>query len=67
MPNVSFNREPAVWIGLLGAIAVAIVHSGVLPALTANSGAADVLITAVVGILIRFFVSPVVKAPAVAK
>ena len=61
MPNISPSHEPAVWIGLLGAIAAAIVNSGAIPALTANAATANVLIAAIVGVLIRFFVTPNAK------
>lgn len=58
MSKFTFSKEPAVYIGLLGAIAAAVVHSGAFPVLTDNAAAADVLIAAAIGILIRFFVSP---------
>ena len=61
MKAITFSREPAVWIGLLGAVAVAVINSGAVPELTSNAAAYSTIVTAVVGVLIRFFVSPAVK------
>jgi hypothetical protein len=58
MSKIGFSREPAVWIGLLGAIAGLIVNSHAISILDANQTAENALITLVVGVLIRFFVTP---------
>ena len=64
MQSIKFSRNPAVWIGLIGAVAVLVVQSGISPELAANAGPLSVLITGLVGIAIRFFVSPAVGTPA---
>ena len=64
MQSIKFTKNPAVWIALLGAVAVAVVNSGAFPDVTANAAVYSVLITAAVGAITRFFVSPAVGAPA---
>lgn len=63
MKAITFSREPAVYIGLLGALAVAVVHSGAVPQLTDNAAVLDTIIAALVGAAIRFFVSPKTTTP----
>ena len=64
LSRITFSREPAVWIALLGAVAVAVVQSGAFPSVTANAAGYTTLITLVVGIAIRFFVTPNGSVPA---
>lgn len=64
MQAIKFSRNPAVWVALLGAVAVAVVNSGALPDVTANAAVYSVLITAAVGAITRFFVSPAKSADA---
>jgi hypothetical protein len=58
LSKITFRREPAVYIALIGALLVAVVQSGVSPEITANAAGYTTLITLFVGIAIRFFVSP---------
>ena len=62
MQSIKFSKNPAVWIALLGAVAVAVVNSGAFPDVTANAAVYSVLITAAVGAVTRFFVSPAAKS-----
>jgi hypothetical protein len=64
MKAITFSHNPAVWIAQLGAVAVAVVNSGAFPALTDNAAVYSVLITAAVGAVTRFFVSPAKAADA---
>lgn len=52
----SFSKEPAVWIGLLISILVAVQAE-----LTTGNVQPEALIGIAVGVLIRFFVTPVAK------
>jgi hypothetical protein len=61
MSKLGFSREPAVWIGLAGAIAGVVLNSHAIGALDANLAAENSLLVLIVSVLIRFFVTPAAK------
>ena len=59
--DLSFSREPALWIALINAVLILAVTFG-LPLAPEQKGAIDAVLAAVAGVLIRSQVTPVTPA-----
>ena len=55
--NIGFNREPAMWIALGDAVVILAITLGA-PITNEQKAAADAVLTAIAGVLIRSQVSP---------
>ena len=65
MPKLpQLSHEPALYIALAGAVAAAVVNSGLSPQLSQNAEAYNSLIVLICGLLTRFFVTPNAKVQA---